>query len=164
MLAGGARFVWVVRLGGKRRVEIHEPGKPMRLATSGEKLRAPGVLQYVVEVNALYDREAAHKVLMRNLLHRSGYSSLEAVREAGLKEGEELGMRGTIRDMCDALGIPISAAHEAEIAGMGYNVLAALRTHIKAYHRLPWPDAEKPTPVVPAKLPGEGRSKEPDDD
>lgn len=52
LLAGGTRLLWVVRLTGPRRVEIYEPGRPMRLAQPGEELRAPGILRNPVPVAA----------------------------------------------------------------------------------------------------------------
>ena len=39
-------------------------------------------------VRALFDRETAHEVVLRNLLQRRGYDSLSAVREEGRMEGE----------------------------------------------------------------------------
>ncbi len=93
LLSAGTKFIWVVRLTGPRRVEIYVPGRPMRLAHSGDQLTAPGVLQNPVPVNALFDREAAHEVTLRNLLQRKGFASLEAVHEKGLVEGKLEGKR-----------------------------------------------------------------------
>lgn len=87
----GTKYIWVVRLVGMRRVEVYEPGKPMRRALSGENLTAPGVLRNPVPVDALYDREAAHEVTLRNLLQRKGYTSLDAVRIEGKTEGKAEG-------------------------------------------------------------------------
>jgi hypothetical protein len=88
LLGAGSKFVWVVRLVGPRRVEIHESGGRMRLAKPGDELLAPGILQNPVPVLALYDREAAHEATLRNLLQRRGYESLAAVRTEGKIEGE----------------------------------------------------------------------------
>jgi len=52
----------------------------MRIANPGEQLTAPGVLANPVPVEALYDREAARRVIFSNLLQREGYASLEEVR------------------------------------------------------------------------------------
>ncbi len=93
LLTEGTQFVWVVRLVGPRRVEIHVPGKPMSLAYSGDQLTAPGVLQNPVPVDALFDREAAHEVTLRNLLQRKGFESLDAVREEAIREGKLEGIR-----------------------------------------------------------------------
>lgn len=91
LLEAGTRFVWVVRLKGPQRVEVHRPDSPMRLFTAGEVLEAPGILRNPVPVRALFDRETAHEVVLRNLLQRRGYDSLSAVREEGREEGREKG-------------------------------------------------------------------------
>jgi hypothetical protein len=88
MLDAGTKHVWVVRLTGARRVEVHEKGRKMRLAQPGEDLVAPGILQNPVPVVALYDRDAAHVATLRNLLQRRGYESLDAVRVEGRNEGK----------------------------------------------------------------------------
>ncbi len=68
LLAAGTLFYWIVRLVGPPRVEVHEPGRAMRIARPGEELVAPGVLACPVPVEALYDWEASRKVMLRNLL------------------------------------------------------------------------------------------------
>ena len=83
MLAHGVKYVWVVRLVGPRRVEVHERGVAMRSVLPGQTLTAPGVLQNPVRVEALYDRDAAHEAALQNLLQRKGYRDLDAVREEG---------------------------------------------------------------------------------
>ncbi|MBK6534917.1 MAG: Uma2 family endonuclease [Deltaproteobacteria bacterium] len=89
LLAAGTRWVWVVRLVGPRRVEIHEPGVAMRTVGDEATLTAPGVLKLPVPVRALYDRDAAHEVTLRNLLDARGYGSLDAVRKEAREEGRE---------------------------------------------------------------------------
>jgi Uma2 family endonuclease len=91
LLTSGTRFIWVVRLVGPRRVEVYEKGEPMRTLTAGEELHAPGVLRNPVPVEALYNRGAAHRATLRNLLQRQGYDDLEAVLAKGRKEGREEG-------------------------------------------------------------------------
>jgi Uma2 family endonuclease len=91
LLEHGARFVWVVRLTGPRRVEVHRPGQPMVLLRPGEVLEAPGVLRNPVPVDALFDAGVADRVALRNLLQRHGHDSLESVREAGKVEGKAEG-------------------------------------------------------------------------
>jgi len=59
------------------------PQQPVQLYRPGQRLEAPGVLKNPVPVEALYDRDAAHEVTLRNLLQRRGYSDLEAVHAAG---------------------------------------------------------------------------------
>lgn len=87
LLAAGTRHVWVVRLTGPRRVEVYQPGQRLRIANPGEELEAPGILANTVPVEALYDREAARRVIFRNLLQRQGYASLDEVRAEGEIEG-----------------------------------------------------------------------------
>jgi len=88
LLAAGTRYVWVVRLTGVRRVEVHASRMPHYLAYPGQFLEAPGVLRNPVPVEALYDPAAAQEAALRNLLQRRGFASLEAVREEGREEGE----------------------------------------------------------------------------
>lgn len=92
LLAAGTRFIWVVRLNGPRRVEVHQPGVQMRVANAGEQLEAPGILANPVPVEALWDREASRQVIFRNLLQRQGYASLDEVRA----EGELQGLRRAV--------------------------------------------------------------------
>jgi hypothetical protein len=54
---------------------------------AGDVLEAPGILRNPVPVRALFDREAAHEVVLRNLLQRRGYADLEDVRAEGRAEG-----------------------------------------------------------------------------
>ena len=87
LFEAGTRLIWVVRLNGPRRLEIHQPGRAMCLAHPGEELQAPGILKNPVLVEALYDRQAAHQATLRNLLQRQGYESLQAVKNEGKAEG-----------------------------------------------------------------------------
>jgi Uma2 family endonuclease len=87
LLQSGTQQVWVVRLIGPRRVEVYRPGEPMQLVGPGETLTAPGLLRNPVPIEALYDRDAAHRATLRNLLQREGYESLDAVRQAGVTQG-----------------------------------------------------------------------------
>jgi Uma2 family endonuclease len=91
LLAHGTRLVWVVRLLGPRRVEVHAPGASVRTLGPGDQLEAPGILRNPVPVEALYDRDAGHRATLRNLLQRQGYADLDAVLERGREEGEVKG-------------------------------------------------------------------------
>jgi hypothetical protein len=137
LLAAGTRYVWVVRMSGLRRVEVHEAGQKMRILHAGEELRAPGVLANPVPVEALYDRQAAQRVVLRNLLQRQGYASLEAVEAHGFRESivavltarglaidEEL--QATLAKAAD-LEILRSAVARAATATSADEVLTALR-------------------------------------
>jgi len=90
-LGTGVRYIWVVRLTGTRRVEVHELGKAKHIVYADDQLTAPGILKNPVPVIALYDREAAHDVTFNNLLQRKGYDSLEQVQAEGKAEGEVKG-------------------------------------------------------------------------
>jgi hypothetical protein len=103
LFAAGTRYAWVVRLTGPRRVEVHQPGQKMRIANPGEMLEAPGILANPVPVEALYDREAARRVIFRNLLQREGYASLDDVRA----EGEIQGLRKAIVAVFTARGLAV---------------------------------------------------------
>jgi Putative restriction endonuclease len=119
LLAAGTKHVWVVRLTGPRRVEVHEKGRKVRLAKPGDTLVAPGILQNPVPVLALYDRDAAHEATLRNLLQRRGYESLDAVRTEGKlegsREGEIKGRRDALLAVLAARGLAVSEAQRARI-------------------------------------------------
>jgi Uma2 family endonuclease len=122
LLDAGTRFVWVVRLTGPRRVEVHEAGREMRVAHPGEELLAPGILANPVPVEALYDWEVGREVTLRNLLQRHGYDSLAAVLSEGAAEAELEALRGAILDVLAARGLPpgdvraaIAASRDADV-------------------------------------------------
>ena len=112
LLDAGTRFVWVVRLTGPRRVEIHEAGKEMRIARPGEELVAPGILANPVPVEAMYDWGVGREVTLRNLLQRHGYDSLTAVRG----EGEREALRSSILDVLAARGLAAGEEVRSTIA------------------------------------------------
>jgi hypothetical protein len=107
LLGAGTKLVWIVRLVGPWRVEVHEKGRRMRVAKSGEELRAPGILKNPVPVLALFDREAAHEATLRNLLQRRGYESLDDVRREG--------RRDALFAVLDARGLAVSKEERARI-------------------------------------------------
>ncbi len=104
LLAGGTRWVWVVRLVGPRRVEVHEAGAAVRTVGEEAELTAPGVLGLPVPVRALYDRAAAHDVTLRNLLAAKGYGGLDAVRDEGREQGREEALRSALLIAVEARG------------------------------------------------------------
>jgi len=116
LLGAGTRLIWVVRLMGPRRVEIHAPGVPLRVVGSDDTLTAPGILRNPVPVAALYDRKTAAAAVLRNLLQGQGYASLDEVRlegkEQGRTEGKEEGKA--------------EGKREGEIAGQAKALLAVL--------------------------------------
>jgi len=126
LLAAGTRFIWVVRLTGPRRVEIHQPGNNVTIAHPGDELRAPGILANPVPVEALYDREVGWEVVFRNLLQRQGYTSLEDVQAQSLRDAiiEVLAARGFAVD--DAFRTAVASEKNAE------NLKAFLRRAVTA--------------------------------
>ncbi len=119
LLAGGTRWIWVVRLVGLPRVEIHEAGSPVRTLGLNDTLTAPGVLSLPVPVRALFERGAAHEATLRNLLSAKGYANLEAVLERGLARGLEKGLedlRAALRGAIEARGWTPASSHADRIA------------------------------------------------
>jgi len=128
LFAAGTRHLWVVRLTGPRRVEVHQPDREMRLAHPGEQLEAPGILANPVPVEALYDRKAARRVIFRNLLQSEGYVSLDDVRAEGeargreegeirgRAEGEAQGLRRAIAAVCVGRGLAADDGLQAALA------------------------------------------------
>lgn len=114
LLRAGTQYLWIVRLTGPRRVEVYEPGSPMRTVVPGQSLSAPGVLQNEVPVEALYDRDAAHEVALRNLLQRRGYGSLDALREEGREEGALAARREMLLTLLASRGA-VSDAQRARV-------------------------------------------------
>ena len=119
LFAAGTRYVWVVRLTGPRRVEVHQPDQKMHIAHPGDQLEAPGILANPVPVEALYDREAARRVIFRNLLQREGYASLEDVRS----EGEVEGLREAVVEVLAARGLTVDGDLRTALAGSGDRVV-----------------------------------------
>ncbi|HEX4962660.1 MAG TPA: Uma2 family endonuclease [Thermoanaerobaculia bacterium] len=115
LFAAGTRYVWVVRLTGPRRVEVHQPGQGMRILNPEEQLEAPGILANPVPVKALYDRETANQVIFRNLLQREGYASLEEVRA----EGEAQVLRESVVEVLTARGFTVAEDLRTALAGCG---------------------------------------------
>lgn len=117
LMKAGTRYLWVVRLVGPRRVEVHEQGKTMKLARPGDLLLAPGVLKNPVKVEALYDRDEAERATLINLLQRQGFESLDAVIEKGREEGREEGVQHAILTVLSARGLTVDALIKARVEG-----------------------------------------------
>ncbi|HEY0135115.1 MAG TPA: hypothetical protein VGB85_13595, partial [Nannocystis sp.] len=125
LLEFGTRLIWVVRLKGPLRVEVHEPGQPMRIVDGDGELLAPGILQNPVPVRALIDRGAAHEAALRNLLARKGYASLDAVRDEGRDEAHE-----------QAITVTRDALH-AQLHARGWTLSPALAARVQTCRELP---------------------------
>lgn len=115
LLALGTKHIWVVRLEGLPRVEVHEPGQSLRTVTLDEELHAPGILQNPVPVRALFEPEAANAATFRNLLQRYGYGSLDEVRAEGKDEGEAIGLGKALLTLLHKRGLEISATEREKV-------------------------------------------------
>jgi len=121
--AGGTDLIWVVRLVGPHRVEVHRQGERPTLAYPGEALEAPGILRNPVPVLALFDRDAAHEATLRNLLQRKGYRDLDQVRDdsraegkvEGKIEGEVSALRHAVLLVLTERGIEIGSEQRAAL-------------------------------------------------
>lgn len=123
LIEAGTKVLWVVRLSGPRRVEVYRSGERMRVALPGECLSAPGVLKNPVLVESLYDRDAAERATLINLLQRQGYDDLDAVLRQGYEKGREEGReeaslartRQLLRRVLERRGIVLSVEAVARI-------------------------------------------------
>jgi len=137
LLGAGTRYVWVVRLTGPHRVEVHTPDG-LHMAYPGDELKAPGILRNPVRVEALYDPAAAHEAALRNLLQRRGYADLNAVleegrekgweegRKEGRKEGREEGELAVVLRQLHRVVGPFPEANRQRIGQLGHDGLSAL--------------------------------------
>lgn len=114
LLGAGTRWIWVIRLDGPRRVEVHS-ADGVRLAHPGDELTAPGVLRNPVPVEALFDRKAAERVTLRNLLQRQGYDDLDAVRTEAQGLGELKSLRSTLLETCEVKDFALTDEHVEHI-------------------------------------------------
>jgi hypothetical protein len=131
LLERGIQYIWVVRLSGPLRVEVHQPGKKMQLVEADGELRAPGVLQNAVPVRALVDREAALEVTLRNLLNRMGYASLEDLQAEGEAKGRAEGRaEGEARGRAEGAALGMATSILAVLQARGVEVPAPVRVQI----------------------------------
>ncbi len=119
LLAAGTKLIWVVRLAGARRVEVHEQGRTMRMVLPGEKLEAPGILKNAVPVEALYDPKASREVALSNLLQREGYRDLGAVRAEARSEGQLVARREALLTVVAARGWSLSNEQRDKLMACG---------------------------------------------
>ena len=117
LLANGTQQIWVVRLIGPRRVEVHRPDAPVRTLGPGETLTAPGILRNPVPVEALYDRSASHRAVLRNLLQREGYESIQAILEKGIEQGIDRGIAHSILRLMEGRGLSVDASVRERVTG-----------------------------------------------
>lgn len=136
LLEFGTRMIWVVRLTGPLRVEVHEPGQPARIVHADGELHAPGILQNPVPVRALIDRDAALEATLRNLLAREGYANLDAVREEGREEGRKAGREVAERETHARSLATARTALRAQLDARGFALTPLLATRIAECHDL----------------------------
>lgn len=117
LLLAGTRFVWVVRLTGPLRVEVHTRGEAMRTVGADGELVAPGVLKNPVPVRALVDPDAADATSLRNLLSAHGYDSIAQIKAEGRSEGRAEAKAEAIMMVLAARGIIPSAEQSEQIEG-----------------------------------------------
>lgn len=140
LLELGVRHLWVVRLAGPLRVEVHEPGQPMRTVDADGFLEAPGVLANRYTPRELVDQEAALQAAFRNQLQALGYQSLDEVRLAAQKQAadeRDEALRAGVYDLCEVLGIEVTDARRQQVDHLDAPGLRALRQRLKAERR--WP-------------------------
>jgi len=152
LLRAGTELLWVARLTGPRRVDVHARGVPARTVPAGGLLEAPGILSRALPVDALFDHRRADEIALANLLDKYGYGSLDAVRAdaraEGRAEGETTGraaaLRGAIETLCHASELPIDEARRAALDAADQAALEAIFAHL-ARHRA-WPRARATPP------------------
>lgn len=150
LLRAGVRYIWVVRLLGPLRVEVHQPGKRMRVVNADGALSAPGVLANTYTPRQLVDEREALQATLRNQLQALGYDSLDAVRAEGRREAEaERDQAATERDqaaaalrvaifgICELLDIQVSAARRRRVEQMDVPALSALQARLLRDRRFP---------------------------
>ncbi len=115
LLGHGTRIVWVVRLTGPRRVEVHTQAQPMQTLGIEDTLAAPGILRNRVPVAALFDRALAHQRILNNLLQRQGYADLDAIRAEGREAGREEGLAEAILTLLADRGLAVDDDTRARI-------------------------------------------------
>ncbi len=88
LLAAGTGQAWVVRLMGPQRVEVDRPEGSMEVYPASDVLEVPGILRNPVPVRVLFDREAAHEVVLRNLSGRGPHHlSMTVKKSATVSKG-----------------------------------------------------------------------------
>jgi hypothetical protein len=121
LLREGTKLVWVARLVGPRRIEVHESGQPVRIALPGDELEAPGILANAVPVAALFDKDEARRADLNNLLQRFGYGSVEKIRAEGKTEGKAEGKAEgraeALLRVLRARGLPPTAKQRRRVLG-----------------------------------------------
>jgi hypothetical protein len=90
LLDAGTRWVWVVRLVGPARVEVHERDKAMRVVNHDEELSAAGVLQHPVTERAFSIASPSQRSRVRFVRARRGYVGALRRRPAARRRADGL--------------------------------------------------------------------------
>jgi hypothetical protein len=148
LLAAGTRWVWVVRLVGPRRVEVHTPDAEPEVLGLDAVLHAPGVLKNPVPVRALFDRDVAQELTLKNLLQRQGIEDLDAAltqsREEGKEEGREAGQRTLVERLVATRFGPLDETSRLRLATLDAAQLGLLAERLLTAPSLAeiWPESE----------------------
>lgn len=130
LLDAGTSAIWVVRLVGPRRVEIHRKGAPMSVVGPGEVLTAPGILANPLPVEALWEPSHADRVALRNVLGAEDLDkALASAHAEGREEGREEG-RTEGREEGRGAGLDAAAT----------DVVALVNAFVASRQRAPTPE------------------------
>lgn len=129
----GTKHVWVVRLVGPRRVDVHHPNRESFTVPSGGSLTAEGVLAEALPVDALFDVDRSNEVALRNLLLRSGYTSLQHLRDEARAEG----LRVAVETACSLLDITLDEEKRHTLSSADARTLESLLEALRS--RRVWP-------------------------
>jgi flagellar biosynthesis/type III secretory pathway protein FliH len=119
--------------------EVDETKYPDEL--SQRILRKIEKSKLTAEENATVKEEATWEQAKREAATEAKALGLREGREAGEREGEARGkaegLRAAVLDLCEVLGLELTEARKAHLAGLDVAGLEALRQHLKQ-HRA-WP-------------------------
>ena len=125
LLGAGTRAVWVVRLLGPRRVDVHAAGSAPVTVPAGGLLEAEGILSRPIPVDALFDRARAREVALDNLLRDPSLTA--EPHQRGVLEG----LREAVRTLARSFGL----AEHPRLAELDASELRALLTHLAEHRR-----------------------------
>jgi Uma2 family endonuclease len=126
LIAAGTEWVWVVRLTGPQRVDVHPSDGDAFTVPTGGMLDAPGALSQPLPVDALFSLDRANEIALRNLLARYGNTIVSEAREEGREAGRVEGLRLAVVHMCQRLGIAIDEHRLAQLGDADRPALEAL--------------------------------------
>jgi len=72
-------------------------------------------LRNAVTVEALYDRDVARELMVRNLLQSEGYNNIEELRREGEKQGEAVGQVNALLWLLKERGLTVTKAHRTRL-------------------------------------------------